>query len=307
MKRYQWVAVSVSFVLAVTLWLLVTLNKQSYTTTFSIPVKLTNFPKNLQLLSEFPAEMEVFTTGPGIKLFYQGLDPSKDTVKIDFELFRERGYFTAEKNLRLITAALQPGLAAFAANPDTISLAFAVKSNKTVPVKLDIEWDLPPSYRVHPSSIHYTDSVLVVGPTDSLAKITECKTVHFKLPQSVEPQIVIIPLDSMGPLQMLPNSIKLSYTPFPYTEKTLRLPVTCVGLPLDTQVHLDPDTIELKLLLPLDRYETVNMVTLSAEVRFQDINERSKFVVPRISALPENVELVSFSPKLIRYIVITKE
>ncbi len=307
MKRYQWVAVSVSFVLAVTLWLLVTLNKQTYTTAFTIPLKLVNFPKNLQLLSEFPDEMEVFTTGPGIKLFYQGLDPIKDTVKIDFDVFRDRGYFTAGKNLKLISDALQPGLTAVAATPDTISLSFAVKSNKKIPVRLDLEWDLPPSYRVNFSDIQYTDSVLVVGPTDSLDKIAECKTVRFKLPSSVEPQFLIIPLDSMSPLQLLPNSIKLSYTPLPYTEKVMRLPIKVVGPPMDTQVHLDPDSVEVKILLPLDRFESVTRGSVGAEVHFRTLNERSNLVVPSIVNLPSDAELVSFAPNLVRYIIVIKQ
>ncbi|MEY3443417.1 MAG: hypothetical protein RLZZ519_1698 [Bacteroidota bacterium] len=307
MKRYQWVAVSVSFVLAVTLWLLVTLNKQSYTTTFTVPLKLTNFPENLQLLSEFPQEMDVFTTGPGIKLFYQGLDPVKDTIKIDFEQFRDRGFFTAGKNLKLISDALQPGLSAVAGDPDTISLSFAVKSNKKIPVRLDLEWDLPPSYRVLPREMRFTDSVLVVGPTDLLAKISECKTVHFKLPNSVAPQFLIIPLDSLSPLQLLPNSIKLSYTPLPYTEKVLRLPIKVVGLPMDTEVHLDPDTLELKLLLPLERFESVTKGSIGAEVNFKTLNERSNMVVPSIVNVPADAELVSFSPNLLRYIMITKQ
>jgi hypothetical protein len=307
MKRYQWVAVSVSFVLAVTLWLLVTLNKQTYNTSFTVPLKLTNFPENLQLLSEFPTEIEVFTTGPGIKLFYQGLDPLKDTVKIDFEQFRDRGFFTAGKNLKLISDALQPGLSAVSAKPDTISLTFAVKSNKKIPVRLDLEWDLPASYRVLPDDIVYTDSVLVVGPTDSLDRITECKTVHFKLPSNVEPQYLIIPLDSMGPLQLLPNSIKLSYKPLPYTEKLLRVPITVTGLPMDTELHLDPDTVEVKVLLPLDRFEAVTRATIGAEVKFKSLNERSNQVIPSIVNLPKDVELVSFSPNLLQYIIITRQ
>lgn len=307
MKRYQWVAVSVSFVLAVTLWFLVTLNKQSYTTTFIVPVKLINFPNNLQLLNEFPEQVEVTTFGSGIKLFYQGLDPNADTVEVDFESFGESGHFLANQNLRLITAALNQGLSAVAVTPDSISLAFATKSNKKVPVVLDIEWDLPPSYRVAPGNLSYTDSVLVVGPIDSLQHVRECKTTHFKLPHSSQPQVVFIPLDSLGTMQMLPNPIKLTYSPQPYTERVMRLPVTAVGLPLDARLHLDPDSVEVKLLLPLDQFKAIHPHHLSAEVHFADLDERSPYVIPRVGHLPEEVELVSFSPILLRYMLITQE
>lgn len=307
MKNYQWVAVSVSFVLAVTLWLLVTLNKQSYTTTFDIPVKLTNFPNNLQLLSEFPKELKVVTFGPGIKLFYQGLDPIRDTVEIDFESFRGTGYFTARKNLKLISDALKQGLVAVSSNPDTISLAFAVKSNKKVPVRLDIEWDLPPSYRVQPQDLHFTDTVLVVGPQDSLDQVTECKTIHFRLPRSVEPQSVFIPLQSLGPMQMLPNSIKLQYTPRPYTERVMRLPVTVTQPMSQVQLHFEPDSVEIKLLVPLERFEALDQSSPMAEVAVGQLDERSPFVIPTITNVPEDMELIGFSPLMVRYFMVIKQ
>lgn len=306
MKNYQWVAVGVSFVLAVTLWLLVTLNKQSYTTTFDIPVKLTNFPNNLQLLSEFPKELKVVAFGPGIKLFYERLDPARDTVDIDFEVFRDKGYFTAQKNLKLISDALKQGLVAVSSDPDTISLAFAVKSNKKVPVRLDIEWDLPPSYRVQPQDLRFTDSVLVVGPTDSLSQVTECKTIHFRLPRSVEPQTVFVPLQSLGPMQMLPNSIKLQYTPRPYTERIMRLPITVANSYADINLHFEPDSVELKMLVPLERFEALDQSPPMVEVAIDQFSERSPFVIPSISNVPGDMEVVGFSPAMVRYIMVIK-
>jgi YbbR domain-containing protein len=307
MKKIQWVAVSVSFVLAVTLWLLVTLNKQRYTTAFNIPVKLVNCPENYQLLSEFPRELEVLATGSGIKLFYQSLDPMKDTVEIDFAAFRDKGYFMASKNLRLVSDALQQGLTVLSVNPDTISLAFATKSNKTVPVRLDLEWDLPPSYRVNPEDVKFTDSVLVVGPKDSLVNVVEVKTVPYKLPRSIQPQVIIIPLDSLGPMKVYPNSIKLTYTPKPYTEKVVKVPVSTTGIPLETRLNLDPDSVEVKVLLPLEKFEWLSSAVLSAEVAYSEIDRRSKFVVPQLVNVPDDIEVVSFTPRLLQYMVITQE
>jgi hypothetical protein len=307
MKNIHWVAVSVSFVLAVTLWLLITLNKQNYTTTVTLPVKLSNFPKNLQLLTEFPHEVDIVTSGPGIKLFNEQLDPVKDTVEINFELFRNKGYFQASTNLRLFSKYLKKGLSAISVIPDTISLAFAEEHQKKVPVRLDLEWDLPPSYRVSTNSMNFTDSVHVIGPLDSLQRVTAVKTVRFKLPYSIEPQTIFIPFDSIGAMQIMPNGVTLSYIPLPYTEKTIRIPVIAKNLPANIQLRFDPDTVEAKLLLPLEHFESVNAHTLSAEVDFPRIHERSKFVIPQIRPLLPDAELLSFSPITIRYVIITRE
>jgi hypothetical protein len=307
MKRIQWVAVSVCFVLAVTLWFLVTLNKQTYTTSFDVPVKLTNFPNNFQLLHEFPEEMRVFATGPGIKLLYQDFDPMLDTVQIDFDKFKTRGYFAAQENLAIITQTLKDEVKAVRAEPDTIQLLFAVKSNKRVPVRLDVEFDLPAAYRVPPQGIEYTDSVMVVGPVDSLARIKEVKTKRLKLPHSPQPQVVFVPLDSVGTIQMLPSSIRLRYAPQPYTEKTMKLPMRAVGVPVGTVVHFDPDSVVVKLLTPIDQFESTQSGNISAEIQFEHIDHRSPFVVPRILHVPVDMEIVSFAPQRLRYVVITRE
>ncbi|MFM2376119.1 MAG: hypothetical protein RLZZ165_1216, partial [Bacteroidota bacterium] len=252
-------------------------------------------------------EVDIVTSGPGIKLFNEQLDPVKDTVEINFELFRNRGYFQASTNLRLFSKYLKNGLSAIAVNPDTISLAFAEEHQKKVPVRLDLEWDLPPSYRVSPSSMRFMDSVHVIGPLDSLERITDVKTVHFKLPYSIEPQTVFIPFDSVGAMQMMPNGVTLSYTPRPFTEKVIRIPVIAKNLPANIHLRFDPDTVEARLLLPLEHFESVHAHTLSAEVDFPSIRERSKFVIPRIRPLPQDAILLAFSPFTIRYVIITRE
>lgn len=307
MKKIQWVAVSVCFVLAVTLWFLVTLNKQSYTTAFDVPVKLMNFPSNYQLLEDFPSEMRIYATGPGIKLLYQDFDPLGDTVKIDFDDFKGIGFFPTSNNLQIITKSLKPGLTAVGAEPDTIRLRYAEKTSKRVPVKLDLEWDLPASYRIPPQGLSYTDTVSVIGPPDSLKFLSEVKTVHYKLPYRIDAQDIYIPLDSIGALEMLPNQVHLQYTPQPYTEKAMRLPVRVIGVPAGVKVHFDPDTIVVKLLLPLEDFEKVQSGRLSAEVSWQDIDPRSTMVVPRIMHIPAKVEVVDFTPKLLRYLIITQE
>jgi hypothetical protein len=251
--------------------------------------------------------MHIDASGAGIKLLYQDFDPRRDTFKIDFESYKAQGFFETEKNLRQISQSLREGLTAIAAKPDTFHLAFAMKSTKRVPVRLDLVFDLPLSYRIPPHGLNYNDTVVVVGPLDSLATVTECKTVHFILPHSIQPQEVFVPVDSIGSLQMLPNSIRLRYTPQPYTEKIIRLPVRAVDVPVGTTIHLDPDSVVVKLLLPLQAFAKVESGSIVAEISYREIDARSPFVVPHILHIPNDVEVVSFAPQLLRYMIITQE
>lgn len=307
MKQNQWVAVSISFVLTVTLWLLVTLNTQSYSSDFKVPIRLTNFPDNLQLTTDFPKEIQVFATGKGIKLLYQTFDPIVDSVEVDFELFRSLGYFDPSTNLRLINGSLQPGLSSYAVNPDTISLKYAAKASRKVAVVIDVDFNIPSSFRVPAKNLEYPDSVLLIGPEDSISKITHVKTRRIKLPASAEAKTVMIPLDSMGTFQTLPHEIELTYKPLPYTEKILMVPVRTLGAPLGVEFRVDPETLKVKILVPLNAFEAITPKNVFAVVNYSEISPRSEYVIPHIRNLPESGEIVSYSPELLHYLLIVRE
>ena len=162
----QWVTVAISFVLAVTLWVLVTLNSTVYTSYISYPVKLNNLPRGLQLTQEFPQELQVLTEGNGFKILGQLLDSSRDTIEVDFLRNSRKKHVLAAKLLPSIDLILPSGLKAVDAIPDSISLDFVEKVSKRVPVVLHAEILLPKSYRLADPIRPKPDSVLVLGPKE---------------------------------------------------------------------------------------------------------------------------------------------
>jgi YbbR domain-containing protein len=294
-------------VLAVTLWIVVTLNTQSYTTAFDLPLKLINFPDSYQLTTEFPSNMKVYARGEGIKLLYQQFDPGADTFAINFEDFGDRGFFYSKENLGLINQSLQPGLQAVWAQPDSILLTYAPKSQKRVPVIADIDVDIPPSYRLAAPISATIDSVQVIGPLDSLKNVRYWKTARIKTPRLVAETEITVPLQRMETFQVSPKEVTVKIRPLPYTEKTMKVPVKISGLPSGTMMHLSPDSISVKLLLPVDDYEHVQEFDVRAEVNYKDVDFRSNYMIPMIAYKPSGVFVASFAPQLLEYVVITKE
>ena len=70
--------------MAVTLWFLVTLNKQSYIHAVKYPYTIENVPPNVQLLTPSPGYVFVRCQGSGIELLNELLNLNRDTIRINF-------------------------------------------------------------------------------------------------------------------------------------------------------------------------------------------------------------------------------
>jgi YbbR domain-containing protein len=304
--KNQWVMVSISFLLAVTLWFLVTMNSQSYSTTFHVPIKLINFPDSLQLLKEFPEELEVDTRGVGIQLLYQKWEP-EDTIYLDFNEVRDKRRFVPRANLAQINQVLQSGVSTTRVRPDTISLAFLRKANKRVPIVLDMVLNMPPSYRVTSTLRPDRDSVLIVGPEASLKNIHSWKTVQYVTSPIRSRQVLYVPMDTIPPFTVLPKEVPVTVEPRPYTERVLSVAVNKVNLPRNTLLRLETDSVYLRFLLPMDEYDVINEGSFRFEADFESINQRSDFLIPTLAAFPPSVLIKSFTPRLLRYTIVETE
>ncbi|MEM7039043.1 MAG: hypothetical protein AAF570_18835, partial [Bacteroidota bacterium] len=93
----------------------------------------------------------------------------------------------------------------------------------------------------------------------------------------------------------------------PFTEKRLAVRVRPRYMPRNSSLHLDPDTVYIKCLVPLDDYELITDADFGVEVDYREIDERSDYIVPRITTQVPGVEIVEFSPKRMQYLIVSKE
>lgn len=301
----DWVTVSISLILAVTLWFIVTLNTQTYTTDFRVPVRLTNFPGEYQLLDEFPAEVQLQATGPGIKLLYEEFS-SPDTLVIDYNAYSNKYHFVGHDNLELISKVLKEGVRAIAMTPDSISLRKLPKKTKKVPIRLAMTWNLPVSYRLASPPKLSVDSVLVTGPSDSLARIEYWPTAALLSDLATENMTFRVPLDTMQPFAVVPNEILVEISPEPFTEINLPVPVHATGLPRRTDLYFEPDTVMVRYLVPLAYSDSIDASDFKVEVDYSAINPRSSYVVPRLRSAIPGTEVVGLQPQRVKYLIISR-
>jgi hypothetical protein len=90
-QKNQWVAISICAVLAVTLWFLVTLNIQTFQSSFKVPLKVDNLPEKYQLKEDLPSHVTVQTEGKGIALLSRHFSASPTQLKWTSPFFKAEG------------------------------------------------------------------------------------------------------------------------------------------------------------------------------------------------------------------------
>lgn len=303
-NKGQWVAVSISFVLAVALWFLVTLNTQTYTSTFDIPIKVVNVPEIYQLRDDLPPRVLVTARGKGDQLINEHLEPGQDTIQIDFSVFENKDYFIASSNLDVVDRVFRDGLEALRVEPDSFPLLYARRATKTVPILLDLHLNMPLGYRHYGTLKADQDSVLISGPEGELEQITFWPTDTSLTRRITSYTDLPVNMASRKFFQVTPRTVHVEINPIMYTERRVKVPLRGVNLPGDTRLRLSPDSLTVSVLVPLVNYETVEQSDFHFEVNYRELNPLSPFAVPKAMGIPESVEIQRFSPLLVRYLII---
>ncbi len=291
--------------LAVTLWCLVTINTQTFESTFEVPLKIKNIPTNYQLISDIPPHIRVKARGKGIDLLSEKWETKKDTISIDFLAHSGQEYFVASDHLDELSKGIKYDLQPLGMIPDSIHLRYVPKDFKFVPLVLDMELDFPLGYR-HSGNLRadFTDSVMVVGPKKELAKINSWKTVRYKTPRFKSKSTFRVSLEVRPPLKVKPQMVQVTVDPQLYTETSIEVPIHAINVPPNLSVRFDPHFVRLNLLVLLTHYEEIENSGIQAVVDFNDIDERSIKVIPRILKVPTFAEIQHFEPVLVNYIII---
>ena len=301
--RNQWVAISISFVLAVTLWFLVTLNTQEFNSTFDLPVKFVNVPDDIQLGLDFPSTLSVESRGKGIELLNEIFEGDHDTIRIDFPTFRNQEFFIASNNVTVINRALRNEIRAVKVSPDSIPLSFGKRISRRVPVHLDFQLDMPLGFRNILRPTANVDSVTISGPQRQLDTLSFWRTERGPFPVAGK-GVLTVPMEVRPQFTVRPRTVKVPVEPLAYTERSLRVPVFPANLPSDTRLRLTPDSVNIGILVPISRYEAVENANLFFEVDYNDLDPRSPYVIPKAANFPEAIVLQRFFPIRLEYLII---
>lgn len=295
--------VSVSFLLAVTLWFIVTLSAQSFTADLRYPVKVVNVPNTKELVNNPPKFLVVKVKAPGLELMNEYLSLNRDTILVDYRIYSSGGSYLTRTGFPTFDGVLPARFDPISTQPDTISLLSLAKDSVKVPVEIAFEPNLAPTFRLsEPISIK-PESVTVSGPKELLASIRTWKTRQIETPLLKAPTRLMVPLDTLKMLKPEPAFVNLEFQPEPFTEGLTEVKLQVKNLPENTTLKLIPEKVNLRYLVPLTDYATTDPSQVVLAVDYDRISEKSRFLIPEILEKPENLKISVIDPPTVDFLI----
>lgn len=305
-RMRQIVTIFLALVLAIVLWVLVTLNQPNQLT-LNFPIEVRDVPVEVQLTELSPTSLQVKTEGLGLDLVLASVKARRDTIFINYESeFATEGYIPTTLLQTQVTNYFKTGVSVLAITPEQINSSVEFKVSKRVPLRFSTPLNLPPAYRLTHPVVLSQDSVTILGPQDYLDSLTYWETAPVEVAPILEPTEIAIPiLDTAAGLVVSPKVVQAYVNPRKYTQTTLTYQLKITQIPPQRAVRLSSQTLKIACLVPIEEFELLTNTYANAtlEIPFDSLKPRFPFIVPELT-LPPSIRLVYRDPLEISYVII---
>jgi hypothetical protein len=295
-------------------WLITILNKE-YSTNISFTTRFLNLPAEKILVNKLPDKVKVEVRGTGFELLGANFNAQSDTLYVDAfninKLYNESGYehsyLLLNNQLPLIARQLGDRIIVSRIVPDTVKFFFGQKSEKRIPVKLNLKLAFAPQYhqsgpvRVSPSNI------LVKGPGIWLENIDILETAPIvlrNLNKSVQMTVPLQIQDDRANIDYTLRKVRVEIPVERYTEKTIEVPVRIINAPVGYIAKSFPGKIKVKFNTSLSAYNEIEPgdFDLVADLRSIE-NAGNQRLKVRINRQPESVKGLKLLPEKVEYVI----
>jgi len=267
-------------------WLLTVFSKE-YTTEVSFNACFLNLPADKILIEELPSKISVKIKASGFSLIGVQYSAQNDTLFIDAsnvkkhlndnEHTNEIYFLLLNNQLSLMAEQLGGSMKVEKIYPDTVTFVFDQKSQKIVPVKLNLSYNFAKQYQLKGKVKIIPSNITIRGPKSVLNDINFLETEWQQINQIETTKRHILPLKSNSNLSVDYgiNSVVAEIPAEKYTEAELMLPVTIKNVPFGYVVKTFPAQVKIKYNVSLDNYDLVKVDQFVVEANLGTSNDIS--------------------------------
>lgn len=296
--REKVIVFSIAFVLALSLWFVVNMNRE-FNITVQVPVELTNLPDNLALRSDVPEEVRVNVSGEGWNLISLYSNPPK--VSLDAES-RQINLFEQIRNM----SGSFSDLSVMQVDPIMLTIETEEKATKRVPVVSQIDLNLQNRFGLIGEPVISPDSVTLTGAESRLDEVSQWETeevAFHDISRSMEREISLrAPTDG---IILSTNAVNFQIDVAEFTEAEVRVPVRTRNLPSGEAVSFNPSSITIRYDVPIHQYSEVQGIRpFAVYADYADLQaDDTGYITPRVEKITDDfdVRLRSFQPQRVSY------
>ncbi|MDH7516663.1 MAG: hypothetical protein QHI48_12415 [Bacteroidota bacterium] len=293
-----------SFVLAVVVWVSVSLNNTTVSR-FTIPLKVVNLPSDLAIASPLPETIEVSLEGSGWQLLLLSVGN-----RLVYELPGNR--LRATRTIltsRFLHEALRlpEGVTAIQTYPDTLQVVVDQYMQKKVPLRFQYnELEFREGFGLAGSIRLMPDSVELMGAERILRRVESWPLTPRSWRDLSMPVVEEIPiLDSLpGVVTFRQEPVRVYIPVEQFADIAFEnLPVVVTELPADKQVLLVNPKVTVYVRGGVNRLATIDAADISVTVPYSAVRgDTTNSVVPNVR-VPEGCTLLKVVPPRIRYTI----
>ncbi|MEX0929676.1 MAG: hypothetical protein WDZ53_09735 [Balneolales bacterium] len=288
----------VAYVLAISLWLLVNLNRD-FNLTVMLPVQIARFQDDLALVEEPPEEVTVNMVGEGWKLISIYNNPP--ALRVD----ARQGPINLTDRVKE-TMGMYLDVNVQNVNPTILNVPMEEKITRKVPIEPHVSIAFRRQYDLVGEPGIIPDSVEVAGARSLVEDIASWPTEEVQLEDVSDTIHHHIPLREPSELIELDvNEVVYRAPVAEYTEGETRIQVRTEGMPEDREVRFSPSVITVRYDVPIHEYaQSQDIVPFEAVVPYTElVEDTTGLVTPSVHPIDHNLNLRlrSTQPRRVSY------
>ena len=295
----------VSYVLAMTLWMVVNLNG-SYNIDVEVPLEVGSVPEGMALVDAIPETIAAEISGEGWKLISLKNNPPAVPVDIspgEIDVFSQvRQRFAPEQDVSVLNV-----------NPTRLSLDLEPMMSKQLPLFWEPTFNYAERYDRVGEGYLEPDSIWVSGAVSKVENLEAWIIDYSVTLNNIRDNITLqLPIISSDPaLSFDQNLVSYHETVTEFTEGELTLVLRLENAPRNQRFNFSPSTVTVQYRVPIEQYsEAEKARPFEAYVDYGAIrNNTTGIVTPEIRLIDANlaIELKSFRPSVVSFFSLINE
>jgi len=291
-------------------WLLRVLDND-YTTQINVPVEYVPYRSDVEMVGDIPKTLSLNVTGQGYTLVKRIFTASRHPVVLQVLALNLRPVAENSNNYYALTYYLKenvqrqigPDLRLNYILPDTLWYTFSPVERKKVKVVPDLKIKFVRQYMLEGDYIVQPDSVVVIGPhviLDTLRALTTEGATYIGVFRSFTRVLKIKPLENIS---FDPKEVSVTVPVEKFTQASIKVPIKPINVPDSLQLLLFPPTVTVDYLVSLKNYKNVRSSHFLITADYYDCFSAVSKIRVKIERYPYMLKLINYSPKSVEFLI----
>lgn len=297
------------FLISFAFWFLSMLS-QTHETTLKVPVKYTDYPTDLVIISSPVADLDVRVKARGFAiLFYHLFNFNHLLLSYDVANSKptDRGenlFWLMNSKRASVTKVIGVSMEIMNIEPENLDVDFSYRTKKEVPVILNKDIKLKKNYWLSENIKISPRIITVYGDQNILDSILHITTDLLSINDASKNTTTILNLQIPKGVDLNKEEVEVSIYLEQFIEEKISQKITINNLRSGYLIKLFPDEVIVTLRLPKDKYNLLKTDFFKAEVDLEDIDIGAKFLDVNINNLPSFIKIERIYPQQVEFLLI---